>query len=543
MSNRIVRIPEVKNEPVLNYAPGSPEKVALKQALAKMKETIKEIPMTINGQLIRSGNTKDIFAPHEISHKLGFYHRGSAEHVQMAIDAALNAKENWELTPWEDRAAIFLKAADLIAGKYRPLTNAMTMLGQSKNVFQSEIDAVCEFCDFLRYNVKFLTEIYAVQPDSSPLIWNQMEYRPLEGFVFALTPFNFTSIAGNLPCAPALMGNTVVWKPAETQIYSASLIMEILEEAGLPAGVINLVFVDGPTAGKEIFSHPLFAGLHFTGSTGVFKSIWKTVASQIDLYKSFPRLVGETGGKDFIVVHPSADPVIASVALLRGAFEFQGQKCSAASRAYIPASLWPTIKDLMLRDLKQWTMGSPEDFSNFINAVIDEKAFTKIKEYIEQAKTNPEVELVAGGNCDRSKGYFIEPTILLSKTPDSITMCEEIFGPVLTVYIYEDQNYVATLHLVDATSPYALTGAILAQDRDAIAKASKVLRYSAGNFYVNDKPTGAVVSQQPFGGGRASGTNDKAGSVLNLLRWISPRSIKENFAPPSAYRYPFLDEA
>lgn len=543
MANQITQIPEIINEPVLAYAPGSSERNLLKKAIVELKSNTKEIPMTINGQSVRSGETKDIFAPHELSHKLGFYHRGNRQHVQMAVDAALAAKDKWENTPWKERAAIFLKAADLIAGKYRPLMNAMTMLGQSKNVFQSEIDAVCEYCDFLRFNVKFLTEIYSVQPDSSPLVWNQMEYRPLEGFVFALTPFNFTSIAGNLPCAPALMGNVIVWKPAETQIYSASLIMEILIESGLPQGVINLVFVDGPTAGEVIFKHRLFAGLHFTGSTQVFKNIWKTVSANLDLYCSFPRLVGETGGKDFVVVHASANVKVAAIALLRGAFEFQGQKCSAASRAYIPASLWPAIKELMLQDLKEMKMGSPEDFSNFINAVIDQKSFLKIQEYIENAKANDQVELVYGGHCDQSIGYFIQPTILLSKTPDSTTMCEEIFGPVLTVYVYEDSKFEETLNLVDKTSPYALTGAILAQDRDAIHLAMHVLRYAAGNFYINDKPTGAVVSQQPFGGSRASGTNDKAGSSLNLLRWVSPRSIKENFMPPVSYSYPFLEEA
>lgn len=543
MANQITQIPEIINEPVLAYAPGSSERHLLKKAIVELKSTTKEIPMIINGQSVRSGDTKDIFAPHELSRKLGFYHRGNRQHVQMAVDAALAAKAQWENTPWKERAAIFLKAADLIAGKYRPLMNAMTMLGQSKNVFQSEIDAVCEYCDFLRFNVKFLTEIYSVQPDSSPLVWNQMEYRPLEGFVFALTPFNFTSIAGNLPCAPALMGNVIVWKPAETQIYSASLIMEILIESGLPQGVINLVFVDGPTAGEVIFKHKLFAGLHFTGSTQVFKNIWKTVSANLDLYCSFPRLVGETGGKDFVVVHASANVKVAAIALLRGAFEFQGQKCSAASRAYIPASLWPAIKELMLQDLKEMKMGSPEDFSNFINAVIDQKSFLKIQEYIENAKANDQVELVYGGHCDQSIGYFIQPTILLSKTPDSTTMCEEIFGPVLTVYVYDDSKFEETLNLVDKTSPYALTGAILAQDREAIHLAMHVLRYAAGNFYINDKPTGAVVSQQPFGGSRASGTNDKAGSSLNLLRWVSPRSIKENFMPPVSYRYPFLDEA
>ncbi|MBK8955673.1 MAG: L-glutamate gamma-semialdehyde dehydrogenase [Saprospiraceae bacterium] len=543
MNNQLVKIPIAKNEPVLNYAPGSTEKQSLKSALKELKQEVKEICMVIGGKQIKSDLTKDIFAPHEKNHRLAFYHRGNESHVQDAISAALKAKPEWENMAWETRAAIFLKAADLIAGKYRALTNAMTMLGQSKNIYQSEIDAVCEFCDFLRYNVKFLTEIYSQQPDSSPLVWNQMEYRPLEGFIFALTPFNFTSIAGNLPCAPALMGNVVVWKPAETQIYSASLIMKILEEAGLPKGVINLVFVDGPTAGKVILGHELFAGLHFTGSTGVFKSIWQKVASNLDLYRSFPRLVGETGGKDFVMVHASALPKVVAVALSRGAFEFQGQKCSAASRAYIPESLWPEVKNYLLQDLGKMKMGSPEDFTNFINAVIDEKSFTKIKNYIDQAKSDPQVEIISGGTCNSEVGYFIEPTVILTKNPHSLTMCEEIFGPVLSIYVYPVSEFEQTLELVDQTSPYALTGAILAQDRNAIELAAHKLKNAAGNFYINDKPTGAVVGQQPFGGARASGTNDKAGSALNLLRWVSPRAVKENFAPPTDFQYPFMDEA
>lgn len=543
MNNSLVKIPIAKNEPVLNYATGSQERKALKTTLASLKTEVKEICMIIDGQSVKTDVIKDIFAPHDRNHRLAFYHRGNESHVKSAIEAALNVKEKWEQMHWQSRAAIFLKAADLIAGKYRALTNAMTMLGQSKNVFQAEIDAVCEFCDFLRFNVKFLTEIYSQQPESTSLIWNQMEHRPLEGFVFALTPFNFTSIAGNLPCAPALMGNVLVWKPAETQIYSASLIMEILKEAGLPDGVINLVFVDGPTAGKVILYHEMFAGLHFTGSTGVFKSIWQTVAANLDLYKSFPRLIGETGGKDFVMVHSSADAKTVAVALSRGAFEFQGQKCSAASRAYIPKSLWPEVKTYLLQDLKDMKMGSPEDFRNFINAVIDEKSFLKIKDYIEKSKADPNVELVFGGHCDQEIGYFIQPTVLLTSNPTSLTMCEEIFGPVLTIYVYDDNTFNETLELVDKTSPYALTGAIFARDRNVIDHASYKLRNAAGNFYINDKPTGAVVGQQPFGGARASGTNDKAGSLLNLIRWVSPRSIKENFAPPSDYTYPFMEEA
>ncbi|MBK9728586.1 MAG: L-glutamate gamma-semialdehyde dehydrogenase [Saprospiraceae bacterium] len=542
MLNSIVKIPEVKNEPILNYKAGSNEKLELKQTLLDLKSQVKEICMTINGEQIKSELTKDIFSPHERAHRLGYFYKGNASHVSKAIDAALQAKESWEATSWQERAAIFMRAADLISGKYRARTNGMTMLGQSKNIYQSEIDAVCEFCDFLRFNVRFMTEIYSQQPESSPTIWNKLEYRPLEGFIFALTPFNFTSIAGNLPCAPALMGNVVVWKPAETQIYSASLIMEILIEAGLPNGVINLVFVDGSTAGEVIFNHRYFAGIHFTGSTQVFKSIWQKVAQNLDLYQSFPRLVGETGGKDFIIAHESADPIQVSVALLRGAFEFQGQKCSAASRAYLPKSLWPAIQESFLKNLSKLKMGNPEDFTNFINAVIDEKSFDKITKYISDAKLNSNVKIIAGGNFDKSIGYFIEPTVILTDDPSYISMCEEIFGPVLTIYVYDEEYYKEILNLVDQSTPYALTGALFATDRSIIEQTSFILRNAAGNYYVNDKPTGAVVGQQPFGGARASGTNDKAGSHLNLLRWVSPRTIKENFVPPVAYDYPFMEE-
>ncbi|MBK9221541.1 MAG: L-glutamate gamma-semialdehyde dehydrogenase [Saprospiraceae bacterium] len=542
MLNSIVKIPEVKNEPILNYKAGSNEKLELKQTLLDLKSQVKEICMTINGEQIKSELTKDIFSPHERAHRLGYFYKGNASHVSKAIDAALQAKESWEATSWQERAAIFMRAADLISGKYRARTNGMTMLGQSKNIYQSEIDAVCEFCDFLRFNVRFMTEIYSQQPESSPTIWNKLEYRPLEGFIFALTPFNFTSIAGNLPCAPALMGNVVVWKPAETQIYSASLIMEILIEAGLPNGVINLVFVDGSTAGEVIFNHRYFAGIHFTGSTQVFKSIWQKVAQNLDLYQSFPRLVGETGGKDFIIAHESADPIQVSVALLRGAFEFQGQKCSAASRAYLPKSLWPAIQESFLKNLSKLKMGNPEDFTNFINAVIDEKSFDKITKYISDAKLNSNVKIIAGGNFDKTIGYFIEPTVILTDDPSYISMCEEIFGPVLTIYVYDEEYYKEILNLVDQSTPYALTGALFATDRSVIEQTSFILRNAAGNYYVNDKPTGAVVGQQPFGGARASGTNDKAGSHLNLLRWVSPRTIKENFVPPVAYDYPFMEE-
>ncbi len=541
MSNTILSIPEIKNEPILTYLPGSKEKLELKAEIARLKSTKKEIAMVINGNRIITRNKKSIHPPHELRHTLGYFYKGGKDQVKLAIDASLAAKESWEKMAWSDRAAIFLKAADLISGPYRARTNAMTMLGQSKNIYQSEIDAVCEFCDFLRFNVKFLTEIYSNQPESSALIWNQMEYRPLEGFIFALTPFNFTSIAGNLPCAPALMGNTVVWKAAETQIYSASLIMEILEEAGLPKGVINLIFVDGAVAGDVIFNHKDFAGIHFTGSTGVFRNIWQTIGNNLSKYKSFPRLVGETGGKDFVIAHHSADPKIVATALSRGAFEFQGQKCSAASRAYIPKSMWQEVKKFLGEDLKSMKMGSPEKFTNFINAVIDEKSFDKIAKYIDHANKSNDASILFGGRYDKTEGYFIEPTVILAKTPNYVSMCEEIFGPVLTIYVYADTKWDETLALVDSNS-YALTGALFAKDREVIQQASHTLRNAAGNYYINDKPTGAVVGQQPFGGARASGTNDKAGSVLNLYRWVSPRTIKENFAPPSDYRYPFMLE-
>ncbi|MDQ3141093.1 MAG: L-glutamate gamma-semialdehyde dehydrogenase [Bacteroidota bacterium] len=542
MSNSILRIPVCKNEPILSYAKGSPEKKELKDTIRHLKSTELDIPMFINGERVKTANKKSIHPPHELNHTLGHFYKGGKVEVQAAVDAALAAKEAWEIMHWKDRAAIFLKAADLIAGPYRAQTNARTMLGQSKNIFQSEIDAVCEYCDFLRFNVQYLTEIYSVQPESSPMIWNQLEYRPLEGFIFALTPFNFTSIAGNLPCAPALMGNTVVWKPAETQIYSAALIMEILEKAGLPKGVINLVFVDGPSAGEVIFNHRDFAGIHFTGSTKVFRNIWQTIGNNLAIYKSFPRLVGETGGKDFVIAHPSADPKEVAVALSRGAFEFQGQKCSAASRAYLPESLWSEIEKNLMHDVAEMKMGSPEDFRNFINAVIDEPAFTKITGYIEKVKESSVAKIISGGNFDRSIGYFISPTIILTTDPHYITMEEEIFGPVLTIYVYPDQKFEEILSLVDRSSDYALTGALFASDRSVVQIASYKLRYAAGNFYINDKPTGAVVGQQPFGGARASGTNDKAGSVLNLYRWVSPRTIKENFNPPTDFSYPFMLE-
>lgn len=540
MSNAIFRVPAPVNEPIRSYAPGTADRASLKRAIADLKSNQVDIPMFIGGQEVRTGKTVHIHPPHEIKHDLGVYHQGDATHVQMAIDAALQAKTQWENTPWEERAAIFLKAAELLAGPYRYKMNAATMLGQSKNPFQAEIDAACELIDFWRFNTAFMQQVYTDQPESAPGTWNRMEHRALEGFVFALSPFNFTSIGGNLPTAPAMMGNTVVWKTSNTQIYSAWVIMEILREAGLPDGVINLVHVSGSEAGKVIFAHPDFAGIHFTGSTEVFRTIWKTIGDNIHLYKTYPRIVGETGGKDFVIAHPSAEPKAVAVALSRGAFEFQGQKCSAASRAYIPANIWPKVKEYLVTDLATMKMGPIDDFSNFINAVIDEKAFDSISGYIARAKADG-LEIIAGGNYDKTNGYFIEPTVILAKEPGYRTMCEEIFGPVLTVYVYDTDKWSETLQTVNSTSPYALTGAIFSGDRYAIVEATQALRHAAGNFYINDKPTGAVVGQQPFGGARASGTNDKAGSILNLIRWVSPRTIKENFNPPTDYRYPFLN--
>jgi 1-pyrroline-5-carboxylate dehydrogenase len=540
MSVGFFKVPAPVNEPVKNYAPGSAERKELQDTLAKMKSEVYDIPMYINGKEVRTGNTVEIRPPHETKHLLGHYHRGTKEHVTAAIDAALKAKSKWENLSWEQRSAIFLKAADLIAGPYRAKINAATMLGQSKSAYQAEIDAACEFTDFLRFNVQYATEIYSQQPVSSPGVWNRVEQRALEGFVFALTPFNFTAIAGNLPSSAAMMGNTVVWKPSNTQIYSANVIMEVFQKAGLPDGVINLIYVSGPEAGEIIFNHPDFAGIHFTGSTEIFQDIWKTIGNNIHKYKTYPRIVGETGGKDFIVAHQSADVKTTVTALTRGAFEFQGQKCSAASRAYIPSNLWPQVKQGLIDDLKSIKMGPTDDFSNFFNAVIDEKSFDKISKYISNAKESKDVEIVAGGNCDKTNGYFIEPTVLMAKDPKYVTMCEEIFGPVLTIYVYDENKFEETLSLVDQTSTYALTGAIISQDRYAIELATKKLNNAAGNFYINDKCTGAVVGQQPFGGSRASGTNDKAGSMINLLRWVSPRTIKETFVPATDYRYPFL---
>ncbi len=540
MSNSIFEVPIAVNEPVLSYAPDSSEKQELVKMIKRMKSEEVDIPMFIGGKKIYTDNKVEIHPPHDLKHKLGTYNKGNKKHVQDAIDAAMFAKPRWENMPWQDRAAIFLKAADLLAGPYRARMNAATMLGQSKNAYQAEIDAVCELADFFRFNVQFMTEMYSQQPESPPGQWNRLEYRALEGFVFALTPFNFTSIAANLPGAPALMGNTVVWKPAETQIYSALIIMEIFEEAGLPDGVINLVFVGGPDTGDVIFNHRDFGGLHFTGSTGVFQSLWKTIGENISKYKSYPRIVGETGGKDFVIAHPSANPVQLATALTRGAFEFQGQKCSAASRAYIPQSLWEETKKNMEKQLKEIKMGSPEDFSNFVNAVIDDKAFKSITKYIDGAKDSKEAEILFGGDYSKEKGYFISPTVILTTNPQYITMQEEIFGPVLTIYVFEDDKLNETLEILDKTSPYALTGAIFSKDRYAVGEMTEKLRHSAGNFYINDKPTGAVVGQQPFGGARGSGTNDKAGSILNLYRWVSARTIKETFVTPTDYKYPFL---
>jgi 1-pyrroline-5-carboxylate dehydrogenase len=534
--------PLPQNEPVLNYAPGSTEKALLKKTIKELKENKADIPMYIGGQEVRTGKLSDIRPPHEISHLLGQFHEGDEVHIRQAIDAALAARESWAAMSWENRANIFLKAADLIATKYRYHMNATTMLGQSKNAYQAEIDSACEIIDFLRFNVHFLGEIYKQQPISGAGVHNRMEYRGLEGFVLAVTPFNFTAIGGNLPTSAAMCGNVVLWKPAHTQIFSAQMFMKILIEAGLPDGVINLLYVDGPTLGKVCFSHRDFAGVHFTGSTGVFNEMWKSIGSNVSNYKSYPRIVGETGGKDFVLAHESADPDVVATALLRGAFEFQGQKCSAASRAYIPSNIADAVKKKLVDGVKGFSMGTVEDFSNFINAVIDEKSFDKIENYIKNVGKDKNASILVGGKCDKSKGYFIQPTIIETKDPGYVTMCEEIFGPVLTIYVYDANKFEETLALVDSTSPYALTGSIIARNRNAVELATEKLRHAAGNFYINDKPTGAVVGQQPFGGARASGTNDKAGSILNLYRWLSARTVKETFNPPANYEYPFMKE-
>ena len=537
-----VSYPMPINEPVLSYAPGTAERDRLKKTLKELKGQVADVPMVIGGKEVRTEKQSDIRPPHEIAHLLGRYHVGETCHVENAVHAAVKAQSHWQSLSWENRANIFLRAADLIATKYRPYMNGTTMLGQSKNAFQAEIDAACELIDFLRFNVHFLEEIYRQQPISAPLMHNRMEYRPLEGFVLAVTPFNFTAIGGNLPTSPALCGNVVVWKCANTQIYSAQMFMKILLEAGLPDGVINLVFASGPTVGDVCFNHSDFAGVHFTGSTGTFQGMWKTMSGNLPKYRSYPRIVGETGGKDFVLAHPSANVDVVATALLRGAFEYQGQKCSAASRCYIPSNIADDVRQKLIDGVKSFKMGTVEDFSNFVNAVIDEKSFDSIAGYVEGAKKDPNAEIIVGGGHDKSVGYFIEPTVIETKDPKYRTMCEEIFGPVLTMYVYDASQFEQTLDLVDETSPYALTGAVIGQDREAIDLATDRLRNAAGNFYINDKPTGAVVGQQPFGGARASGTNDKAGSILNLYRWLSARTIKETMVPPTDYRYPFMAE-
>ena len=542
MAKGFYQVPLAENEPILSYAPGTPERKKLKEALNEVASKEIDIPMVIGGKEIFTDKKVAIHPPHNLKMTIGQYSQGTEEHVTMAIESALSAKEKWAAMSWEHRASIFLKIADMISGPYRAKLNAATMAGQSKNAFQAEIDAVCELADFFRFNVQYMSEIYAEQPYSPENTWNRVEYRPLEGFVFALTPFNFTSIAGNLPLAPAMMGNVVVWKPSKTAIYSAHILMEIFREAGLPDGVVNLVFVSGPTAAKVIFEHRDFAGIHFTGSTAVFQSVWQMIGKNIKKYRSYPRIVGETGGKDYVMVHPSADVDTVVTALARGAFEYQGQKCSAASRAYIPQSMWTEVKEKLTTTMASFKMGVVEDFSNFINAVIDEASFDKLASYIDRAKKDADAEVIIGGNYDKSEGYFIQPTVIQAKTPHYVTMEEELFGPVLTIYVYEDDKLDETLDELDNTSIYALTGAILSQDRYAIEYMTKRLANTAGNFYINDKPTGAVVGQQPFGGARGSGTNDKAGSSLNLLRWVSARTIKETFVPPTDYRYPFLGE-
>ena len=542
MNKGFFSVPTPVNEPVQQYGIGSQERKLLKYALDKAYNQVIDIPMYIGGKEIRTDKTKSISPPHNHQHIVGHYHQGTSKEVKEAIKAALEAKLAWENMHWEHRASIFLKAADLIAGPYRYELNAATMIGQSKNCYQAEIDSACELIDFLRFNVKYMTEIYTQQPPVSPSgSWNRIEQRPLEGFVFALTPFNFTAIAGNLPTCMALMGNVVVWKPSNTQIYSANVLMKIFKEAGLPDGVINLIYVSGPVAADVIFSHPDFAGIHFTGSTKVFQDIWKTIGSNIHLYKSYPRIVGETGGKDFIVVHQSANIEASATAILRGAFEYQGQKCSAASRVYIASSIWPKIKEKLLADLATVSIGPAEEFGNFINAVIDETSFDKLEAAINAAREAKEAKIIAGGNCDKSVGYFIEPTIIETTDPFYTTMQEELFGPVLTIFVYQDEKFDEILKIVDTTSNYALTGSIIANDRNIIEEACYALRHAAGNFYINDKCTGAVVGQQPFGGARGSGTNDKAGSMINLLRWVSPRAIKETFNPPLDYSYPAFE--
>ena len=541
MGKGFFKVPVAKNEAVLSYAHGTRERENVLSAYKSMYDSKVEVPLYINGEYVKSGVTQTMSPPHDHQHIVGTYHTANQSHVEQAISTALEARKTWAELPWEQRAGIFLRAAELIAGPYRAKINAATMMAQSKTVHQAGIDAACEFIDFLRFNVQFMTEIYGDQPQSTSDAWNRIEYRPLEGFTYAVTPFNFTAIAGNLPACMALMGNVVVWKPSDSQVYSAKVIMDVFDEAGVPPGVINVIFGDPVMITNTVLSSPDFSGLHFTGSTFVFKELWKHIGTNIHKYKTYPRIVGETGGKDFIVAHKSANPKQVATGIVRGAFEFQGQKCSAASRAYIPESLWADVKSFLLEDIDSIKMGSPEDLSNFMTAVIHEGSFDKIAKYIDAAKSNPDAEIIAGGGYDKSKGYFIEPTVILTTNPQYETMCTELFGPVITIYIYKDKDYSQTLKLVDQTSEYALTGAIFSTDRYAASQATKALVNAAGNFYINDKPTGAVVGQQPFGGARASGTNDKAGSAQNLLRWVSPRMIKETFVSPKDYRYPFLD--
>jgi len=540
MGKGFFNVPIAVNEPVKSYAPGSPEREAVLKAYKEMFNSKVDVPLYINGKDVETGNTRTMSPPHDHQHIVGTYHLAEKSHVEEAIATALEARKTWSQLPWEHRAGIFLKAAELIAGPYRAKINAATMIAQSKTIHQAEIDSACELIDFLRFNVQFMTDIYMDQPESTSDAWNRIEYRPLEGFTYAVTPFNFTAIAGNLPACMALMGNVVVWKPSDSQIYSAKVIMDVFREAGVPDGVINVVFGDPVMITDTVMASPDFSGLHFTGSTHVFKDLWKQIGNNIHNYKTYPRIVGETGGKDFIVAHKSANAKQVATAIVRGAFEFQGQKCSAASRAYIPSNLWEYVKNFVIKDVKSFKMGSPEDMSNFITAVIHEGSFDKLAKYIDGAKADADAEIIVGGNYDKSKGYFIEPTVIVTTNPKYTTMCTELFGPVITIYVYDENQYSETLKLVDETSEYALTGAILATDRYAIDEATKALQNSAGNFYINDKPTGAVVGQQPFGGARASGTNDKAGSAQNLLRWVSPRMVKETFVTPTDYRYPFL---
>ena len=542
MSKGFYHVPKAVNEPVKSYAPNSPEKAAVLAAYKKMWNETIDVPMYIGSEQVRTGTTQTMSAPHDHQHIVGTYHVAEKKHIESAIAAALEARKTWSQMPWEHRAAIFLKAAELIAGPYRARINAATMIAQSKTIFQAEIDASCELIDFLRYNVEFMTQIYNDQPKSISDVWNKVEYRPLEGFIYAITPFNFTAIAANLPASAALMGNTVVWKPSDSQVFSAKIIIDIFKEAGVPDGVINVVFGDPVMITDTVLANPDFAGVHYTGSTFVFKEIWKKIGNNIHTYKTYPKIVGETGGKDFIVAHPSANVKQVVTGITRGAFEFQGQKCSAASRAYIPQSLWPAVKAQLITDVNSMKMGSPEDFGNFITAVIHEGSFNKLASFIDQAKKDSDAEIILGGNYDKSKGYFIEPTVIVTTNPKYATMETELFGPVITIYVYEDAKWHETLKLVDETSEYALTGAVFSQDRYAIVEAANALQNAAGNFYINDKPTGAVVGMQPFGGARASGTNDKAGSMQNLLRWVSPRTIKETMITPEDYRYPFLGE-